>query len=103
MTASSLPLEGDLGRLHHRERCTHTPVPIAGAQLCRRRAHRALYDSSCPFVGTGRTPPWGTATVVSDPQPSSDTLARIHVWIRRRMRGAATPCWRNLTNHSWDY
>jgi Reverse transcriptase (RNA-dependent DNA polymerase) len=56
MTASSLPLRGDVVRLHHLERCAQKPGPIAGSQLFTRGACRELYDIFCNFVGSIGSP-----------------------------------------------
>jgi hypothetical protein len=56
MTASALPLRGDVVRLHPRERCAQKPSPIAGSTLFTRDARRELYDIFCNFVGSVRSP-----------------------------------------------
>jgi hypothetical protein len=55
MTASSLPLRGAVVRLHHLARCAPKPGPIAGSQLCTRKACRELYDIFCNLVGSIRS------------------------------------------------
>jgi porin len=52
MTASSLPLNWDVVRLHHRQRCAQKPSPIAGVKLLTRDARRELYDIFCNIVGS---------------------------------------------------
>jgi hypothetical protein len=52
LTASSLPLRGDVVRLHHLERCAQKPGPIAGSKLFTRDARRELYDIFCNIVGS---------------------------------------------------
>src|SRR5262245_323785 len=59
MTASSLPLRGDVVRLHHLELCAQKPGPIAGSKLCPRDACRELYDIFCNFVGSVGRRRWG--------------------------------------------
>jgi hypothetical protein len=56
MTASSLPLRGDVVRLHHRQRCAQKPGPIARAKLFTRDARRALYGIFGNIVGSVRSP-----------------------------------------------
>src|SRR5262245_35399757 len=56
MTASSLPLRGDVVRLRHLERCAQKPGPIAGSKLCPRDTCRELYDIFCNFVGSVLSP-----------------------------------------------
>jgi RNA-directed DNA polymerase len=56
MTASALPLHGDVVRRHHRQRCAQKPGPIAGSKLFTRDARRELYDIFGNFVGSVISP-----------------------------------------------
>jgi RNA-directed DNA polymerase len=56
MTASSLPLGGDVVRLHHVERCASKSGPIAGSKLFTRDADRERYDIFCNIVGSVLSP-----------------------------------------------
>src|SRR5258705_12695607 len=62
LTASSLPLPGDVVGLHPRQRCAQTPSPIAGVKLLTRDARRELYDMFGNIVGSVTIPPCGVPT-----------------------------------------